>query len=157
MQGFIASCYKCKDGYKQVTKTDTVGPCSAAEYITCAEDTGGSTGGGDTGSCENGTCTANNDKWISAGNGYEANPVHACFGSECKLMGTNYRCAAGYWGSSTNGTSGCDECPGLDSYHPGKSNPGNNTNITDCYIPKNINITDDTGTYHFTSDCKYSE
>ncbi|MCM1295077.1 MAG: hypothetical protein NC311_06000 [Muribaculaceae bacterium] len=159
IQGFIPSCIKCKTGYKQVTKTGSVGPCTAAKYTACEKDTGTSTGGGNTGSCDNGTCTANNNTWTSTGTGYQENPNYACFGSECKLMGTNYRCAAGYWGTASGTTSGCEPCPGINASSRGQSIAGENKEISSCYISKSLSFSfsDETGsgTAHFVTDCYY--
>ncbi len=47
--------------------------------------------------------------WSAAGTGYEKKTTCACNGT-CDNRTISYRCAAGYWGSSTNGTSGCVKC-----------------------------------------------
>ena len=66
-----------------------------------------------------------------------------------------YRCAAGYYGSSTNGSTGCNKCPSSGEVE-GQSAAGS-TEITSCYIPKNTTLSDSTGKYQYTSDCYYSK
>lgn len=50
---------------------------------------------------------------------------------------------------------GCYKCPmdGVANNMP----YGKRTSITDCYIPKNQEVKDSTGTFEFTSDCYYAK
>ena len=92
--------------------------------------------------------------WSSYTTGYQFRIYKWCSCSgECGAQ-NNYRCAPGYYGSSSNGTSGCTRCPQLGSRYG--SSPAGSLNITACYIPENINVNEDSGTYVFVSDCNYS-
>ncbi|MDR0741459.1 MAG: hypothetical protein LBF28_01665, partial [Rickettsiales bacterium] len=62
---------------------------------------------------------------------------------------TVYRCASGYYGSSTTGTSGCTQCP------TGGTSDAGATDATDCYASPR-NGTDTTGSWEYTSTCYYS-
>lgn len=75
-------------------------------------------------------------------------------------------CESGFYGTTTNGTTGCGECPSwagvykdsartLQAY--ATSIPGSNSKITDCYIA-NGTYYDVTGTFKMegTTKCKYS-
>ena len=71
---------------------------------------------------------------------------------------TKYRCAAGYYGSSSNGTSGCTRCPSSGGVY-GTSVAGSTT-ITSCYLPSGTTLsfsdTKGSGTETITSNCYYS-
>jgi len=106
-------------------------------------------------------------------------------GTSCSAC-TTYRCASGYYGTATSGTSGCTICPsnatcaggngsifvcakgyykdgGLCSRCPtsggvyGTTAAAGATAVTECYLPANTPITDATGTYIFTGNCYYTE
>ncbi len=71
---------------------------------------------------------------------------------QCECVTT---CPAGQYGDGVT----CTACP-----FPGTSQSGTNfTNIANnaekrnCYIPKNTSVTDESGTYEFTSNCNYQE
>ena len=63
---------------------------------------------------------------------------------------TSYRCAAGYYGQSTNGTTGCTPCPA-----PGTSANGA-TAKTSCYVVSGTVANDTSGQYNFTNNCFYT-
>ncbi|MDW2958441.1 MAG: hypothetical protein R8M37_01355 [Alphaproteobacteria bacterium] len=69
----------------------------------------------------------------------------------CLIEDYEYYCDQDYYGTPTNGSSGCTPCPeeGLTEYFAAES-------ITECYLPANTNYTDATGTYIFTDDCFHS-
>lgn len=63
----------------------------------------------------------------------------------------SYRCASGYYGTTSNGTSGCTACPS-----GGTSVAGSNSSITGCYVPASTELTDSTGTFSHTTSCYYT-
>jgi hypothetical protein len=107
-------------------------------------------------------------------------------GCECEEYDTTYVCGEGYYGTATGRFDGCTKCPENSSYCDGgngttftcvagyykngsectscKTATGESlatsvagaAAITNCYIPMNVNITDGTGTYSYTSNCNYS-
>lgn len=99
--------------------------------------------------CSNCTETGN---WVAKGTGYEQKTGKSCScstGSAVCTTSTYYRCAAGYYGSPTNGTFGCTPCP-----TPGTSVAGT-VQLAQCYIPKGT-YSDSTGKYVFNCDCPYN-
>ena len=104
--------------------------------------------------CSN--CTSDTN-WVNAGTGYmrRASRTCSCSGS-CNTTYV-YACATGYYGHSTNGTSGCTKCP----------TPSNNayvttvvtreeTTVSDCYIPAGFPTSDSSGSYSYTANCYHS-
>ena len=95
-----------------------------------------------------GTCPSNcsSTTWGERSTGYEVrcNERYLC----------EYRCADGYYGSSSNGISGCTKCPV--AIGGSTSVAGSNTSITDCYIPSGTSFSDSTGSGTYTSNCNYS-
>lgn len=91
--------------------------------------------------------------------GVRCNQVQAALVLEpCKC---EYRCSSGYY---LNGKK-CSLCPSTTSIAstgatvliPGKSeSPYNDGDITSCYIAASTSISDEKGTYQFTSDCHYT-
>ncbi len=102
------------------------------------------------------TCTNCNDSdWAAYGTGYERYFHRTCVDGTC-VSTARYRCAAGYYGSSTSGTSGCTKCPSSGGV-AGQSEPGNNAVITKCYIPSGSKFSDSTGRWTYTGNCYYSK
>ncbi|MCM1294313.1 MAG: hypothetical protein NC311_02010 [Muribaculaceae bacterium] len=107
------------------------------------------------------TCVKNcpdDTDWAASGTGYQKQTV---YNTDC-VASTKYRCAAGYYGSSTNGTSGCTRCPNWTGVYTnstktilarGNSSAGA-TSITGCYISAGTYY-DTTGTFKITSTCPY--
>lgn len=89
--------------------------------------------------------------WTANGTGYEQQIETTTENETCISVNKTYRCAAGYYGTTTNGTSGCTKCP-----TPGTSNTGTNTSMTQCYIPADTEMSDSSGTYIYTKNCYYS-
>ena len=83
--------------------------------------------------------------WVAASTGYQKNTKKTCGCGSC-VEKTTYRCGAGYWGSSTNGTVGCTRCPS-----PGTSSAGT-TLQTGCYVSSG---SDGSGAFTHTSNCYY--
>lgn len=93
--------------------------------------------------------------WNDIGNGYEESAGMTFLCNECYDVGENkYRCAAGYYGSSTNGTSGCTRCPSSGGIY-GVSAAGS-TSIASCYIPSGKSMSDSVGAYTYTANCYYT-
>jgi len=69
--------------------------------------------------------------------------------ADCVETGTIYTsCKPGYYLTAND----CIECP--DS---GTSLDKNTGGITECYIPAQIQMTDDAGTYQYTENCNWTE
>lgn len=135
----VYSCASCKSGYSRREQVAVLSPTCIVQYNICEENCTGCTG-----------CTSD-ATWSAAGTGYEKKVTATCNCNTCNRT-TQYRCAAGYYGRPTNGTSGCSPCDKIGGH--GTSNAGS-TAKTSCYVPANSNITDTIGTYHFTSNCFY--
>ena len=101
--------------------------------------------------CSN--CTSTN--WAAYGTGYQYRTLKTCNGTTgvCSSS-TAYRCAAGYYGSSSNGTSGCTRCPSQYGAY-GTSDPGLNSYVELCYFAPTTSLTDTAGTFHFNTACNY--
>lgn len=105
-------------------------------------------GGGGCSTCSN----CDTIDWGAYSTGYEKRTVATCNTSTCVCTKTDlYRCAAGYYGTSTNGTSGCTQCP-----ESGQSVAGS-TDITSCYLPAGTTFSDSTGSGTYTADCYYKK
>ena len=134
-------CNTCQDGYTKKSTRAQMGGCGTTTYYYCEQNCTG---------CTN--CTSDTS-WSAGNTGYEKKVTRTCNCNTCSAT-TSYRCAAGYYGSSTNGTSGCTRCPSSGGVY-GTSVAGSTT-ITDCYIPAgDISWTDDTGTYVCGEDSYY--
>lgn len=144
---FITSCTSCKSGYLE-TRPSTVDSCenngNDLNYMTCE--------------CNCSDCNSADWGRHSLAMGYESRTTATCSctsGTAVCSKTTSYRCASGYYGTTTNGTSGCTSCPyTTDGYH--YSNAGAKV-VTDCYLPKGKTAYDSTG--YFTvvgGDCHYS-
>ncbi len=109
--------------------------------------------------CERSCPDCDSVDWASSGTGYEKRILANCNGETgvCHKT-TEYRCAAGYYGSSTNGTSGCSICSPYNNMAAGSA-PGSTTQ-TSCFIPSALvwDFSDDAGTgkAQFVSNCYYS-
>lgn len=143
-------CISCKSPY---TKTQVTFPqCGSSIYFTACK-------------C---MCTdCNSESWANYGTGYQRNISRTCdcsSGSARCQTSYSYRCAAGYYGTSSNGTSGCTQCPTASGVYTDSARKtlarGTSTNgatdITDCYITSGTYY-DATGTFKWTSKCSYKE
>ena len=102
--------------------------------------------------CKCSNCPETDGTWTAKGTGYQQRTSQGCdcsSGSAICKKTTHYRCAAGYYGSPTNGTFGCTPCP-----TPGTSVAGT-VQLAQCYIPKGT-YSDRTGKYVFNCDCPYN-
>ena len=94
--------------------------------------------------------------WQDTEPGYQAAPNSAFLCDSCyetPLM--DYRCATGYYGSSSNGTSGCTRCPSEDGA-TGTSTAGS-TARTSCYMPSGTKFSNNTGSGQWTGNSYYCD
>lgn len=140
-------CTKCQNGgsiYSSLTQTDSTGCTYQTATCEC--------------NCSNCTTSA----WTAAGTGYQSRTVGTCdctSGTATCKNTTEYQCAAGYYGTTTNGTSGCSRCPATmsstgTSFVYGSSAAGS-TDISKCYISTGT-YKDTSGTFEITTRCYYS-
>ena len=107
---------------------------------------------GDGAAC--GSCTdCDSTNWSALRTGYQSRISRSCACGIC-VETTQYRCATGYYGSSSNGTSGCSRCPSSGGIY-GTSDLGNNKVQTKCYLPIGTSVTDSYGTYTTINKCYY--
>lgn len=98
--------------------------------------------------------------WGAGNTGYEKRTRKTCNTSTCICeTSTVYRCAKGYYGSSTNGTSGCTRCPRLDTsdlFSPfGTTDSAGQVTVYSCYIPAGAGFQDATGSGIYPDQCDY--
>lgn len=106
--------------------------------------------------CFNGCPDCNTTAWSAHSSGYEKRAVATCDTTFCTCTKkTEYRCAAGYYGTSTNGASGCTRCPSFGGGY-GSSAAGS-TVITNCYISSGSSFAESTGSGTYTSNCYYGK
>ena len=139
-KGVYCDCASCS-GLQTLEETTVTVLSQTITYNKCVLS------GGISADCS--TCVSAD--WAAYSTGYESKVSATCNSrtGACTRK-TSYRCAAGYYGSSTNGTSGCAKCPS-----PGTTDAGA-TSITECCIPSGTTGSDTTGTYTYTSQCCYS-
>lgn len=131
----IYACAKCYSGFipKNVT-LPSQGRCKTVTFedycIQCDSSCSGS-------------------GWTDYGTGYVRKYTGVCNCNGTCDKTYSYACAAGYYGVTSNGTSGCTPCP-----NSGTSAQAS-TSITSCYLPSGTVGSDSTGTYVYTSNCYY--
>ncbi len=118
--------------------------CSSGQY--CHQGTCETCGG-----CNN--CSGDTG-WVSGNTGYQYRQTKYCLCETCHTS-TSYRCATGYYGSSSNGTSGCTRCPSEDGA-TGTSAAGS-TARTSCYIPSGTKFSNNTGSGQWTGNSFYCD
>lgn len=141
-------CNRCMSGY--TLSTAYANPCNQQTGIQMQFQ-----------KCECICTNCGTSSWSAGNTGYQQRTTGSCSctsGSAKCNEHTEYRCADGYYGSSTNGTSGCTRCPGSEAgglgtgdIH-GYSNAGTTT-ITGCYLSEGDEICDSTGCFDLMSDC----
>lgn len=102
------------------------------------------------------TCVCSNcstSAWQSGNTGYEKRT--ACDFDTCEVK-PEYRCAKNWYGSSTNGISGCNRCPLFSGGVYGETASAGTSSVSQCYVPANKTYTDSTGTFEFTRNCFYN-
>ena len=83
--------------------------CVAKSYTNSCTSSGGYINAGTASTAA--YCLCQDDLWTAYGTGYQKRITRTCNGLYACNQTTQYQCAAGYYGSSTNGTSGCTACP----------------------------------------------
>lgn len=168
-----ASCISCKTGFTRIsigegyTAEDMkkyVGPPGLQPFLCTQWDSSGNTLV-DFATCEcicDGDCTTINWRPITTEYEQMTEKNCVCDGQSAARCETteHYRCAAGYYGQSTENTKPtCTKCPTL-LRNDGVENPGTSsvgaTSITNCYQPQNVEFTDNTGIYTFNGDNCYN-
>lgn len=149
----MGNCSTCKSGYTLVNQdinSNWFSYCDNKDVLPTTQAT-----------CECICNNCSNTGWTALRIGYQVSYTRHCdcsSGSAQCITKNNYRCAAGYYGSSTNGTSGCTKCPVFatsSGNYTGTSAAGS-TSITKCYIPSGTSPSDSTGKYQFTQNCYYT-
>lgn len=144
------SCTTCLSGYTRTAMSTgpMMGCSNTGTYYTCKINCTG---------CSDCTSDAS---WSAIGNGYQRKTTRTCNCNTC-IETHSYQCGPGYYGSSSNGTSGCERCPGSKAGGAGDGEPwgysiAGATSITQCYIEAWMEICDDTGCFDFTDDCYWT-
>lgn len=143
----LEKCLECVSGY-YIQVTGSVN----SRYFT---------GGFDYTSClpNESNCTASNCKsdtdWKPGNAGYLKKENRNCVGGKCTVVSGSYMCAAGYYGTSTNGTTGCTRCPSSGGVY-GLSDV-DSADISYCYIPRGTKFSDSTGSGEYAADCYWDE
>ncbi len=127
------SCTSCPTGQNLIS-TNIIIECTSNTYNKCG--------------CTNGCSTT---AWTAKSTGYEVRDY--CNTTNCTTT-KEYRCARGYYGTSTNGTSGCTRCPASGGIY-GTTPAASSTVITSCYIPSGNTFSDSTGSGTYTGNCYY--
>lgn len=121
--------------------------------------------------CDSTNCQSTN--WTASNPGYQKRTYRYCSNSITCESETQYRCASYYYGSSTNGTTGCTRCPDSpDNYaewedswgdsglkEAGQTTGPGKTSKNSCYIGGGSDgsyFFNESGMYQFTSDCYWS-
>lgn len=107
--------------------------------------------------CPTGTCQSSSSNWTNGNKGYQQRTV--CNAYTGCVNRTEYRCAANYYGQSTDGATGCTPCPssemGLGTGEPQGYSSAGSISITRCFIPQDYEICDSSGCFDTTNDCYY--
>lgn len=113
-------------------------------------------------------CTdCNSTDWDSTGtDGYEykINAMCSVINNKCSKT-VLYRCAAGFYGTTTNGTSGCRGCPYADMWDDSRlvtrsarnSVAGSSPEEANCFVPGGTSkkFYDVAGTFQLSQDCYF--
>lgn len=134
----VDSCESCKEGAYYMKQESTEHCDKRFYYYTCSICT----------KCD--TCVS--EDWTNSSPGYQYKTNASCNESTCTCTKTtSYRCASNYYGTSTNGSTGCSACP-----DNGKSDPGSET-IDSCYKSSGTQFSDTYGNFYYTETCHYNE
>ncbi len=127
----VKSCTSCADG-SVLTEDSTYDSLIMVEEATrmpsCYAFPGFKYCRNTTVSCSASTCDSKS-KWVDKSAGYQEYHQFSCKSSAaCVESVTKYRCATNYYGTTTNGTSGCTACPS------GKFCPAGSTSASACKL-----------------------
>ncbi len=146
----LASGSVCPSGFAVETLThySQVCPLNIFQYEDCVTQCSGCSNCEDTGT------------WGAGNTGYEKRTKKTCNMTSCSCeTSTVYRCARGYYGTSTNGTSGCTRCPRIDTadlFSPfGTTDSAGQISVYNCYIPAGTAFQDATGSGIYPDQCDY--
>ncbi|MDE6571046.1 MAG: hypothetical protein K2L95_02395 [Alphaproteobacteria bacterium] len=140
-------CETCVDGATKTSKTDTItfvnsggmrrGTCNIGYNVcTCTK-----------------TATCTDGPWTTIRAGYQSRIKSTAVCNTCKTS-TEYRCAPGYYGSTSNGSTGCTQCPSVDGV-AGTSAGGNGTTITSCYVSTGTTFSNSSGSGRYDGNSYY--
>lgn len=136
IQYLVYECI-CPKGYTEVSSN--IGVCTNMQHVTSCK-------------CSCSSCTSDSS-FSNYSTGYQRKANRSCDCSSgtatCKTT-YQYRCAAGYYGSSSNGTSGCTKCTSS-----GTSDAGDNATQSKCYLTAGTSMSDTTGTYTCSAKSYY--
>lgn len=121
---FFTECTSCGTGYTltRLSTTPSSGYCANVSYETCCKN------------CSN--CTSDT-KWSAYNTGYVRKAKRTCNCDGTCTTTYQYACASGYFGYTTNGTSGCNKCSyGMDC--PEGNNGVGFTCISGFYMNSNM-------------------
>lgn len=105
--------------------------------------------------CSSGCPNCDTTTWTAHSDGYQKRTVATCNTTYCICSkNTEYRCATGYYGTSTNGISGCTRCPSSGGVYGITASSGAKS-ITECYLPAGTTGSDNTGSFTYTGNCYY--
>lgn len=147
----VQSCASCNAGYAMRTIGSlTIPDCSTVKtaYKTCDIK------------CDN--CISID--WTDSAVGYQRYTSKVCNSDSSCSVSYSYRCAVGYWGTSSNGTSGCSLCPEWTGVYTNSARTTNvrgtssvgTTEITGCYVASGTYY-DVTGTFNTNGNCPYEQ
>ena len=138
----LKGCGNCKNNKKSVLKRITLS-CGYYDIYACDD-------------CPTNNCTncASDISPSDYSEGYVRTQYRQCLNCSCTITSNYYSCAKGYYGIAGTTASGCTRCPSLDSASATTPSYGSSA-TTSCYIPSGIDITDNSGTYTFTTNCYY--
>lgn len=142
----VISCTGCKSGYSLLAVSQNLtcdGNIISAEYNTCVE------------TCSSSNCKSDST-WTTIRTGYQRLVKRSCASNTNCQETPSYRCASGYYGTSSNGSTGCTLCPSFNGIKA-LSAAGANSSITKCYVPDGTVGTDVTGTFKYTYACYYTK
>ncbi len=162
----VASCISCPAGYVLENVSGNIAACSETADAVANHDYG-SFGSYNYNKCTRNCQTSNcaSDDWRALRTGYETRTYRSCSATgtsgTCNAS-TQYQCAAGYWGSSSNGTSGCNPCPEWQNVFANSArttkvygtSAAGATSITGCYVVAGTYY-DATGTFKTSGNCQY--
>lgn len=162
----LGNCSACGTGYtREAVTTSNVNTASSSWNAVTSVCSNVSSMISGLYTCVAKTCTdcTSDTNWTNAATtGYQKKTTATCNAGVCTKT-TEYRCAQGYWGSSTNGTSGCTECDkwtgvytnsSMTTQSAGYCSAGT-TARTGCFIIPTT-LYDASGTFDLSNVCYYS-